>query len=337
MPTDFALKSISGISTPSAVPRSARGALQRGLALQREANIGGGVAADESRIALGLAAILLATALLSVNNVALVYYYRAGGTAEIMLISRYVVFVLVAGIGLMLAGRSLWVTRAVLRRVTLSGLIYAVGMIALLSAMERMDVSLAILTLYTFPIILMLLEAAVDRTMPGRGMLMCVVAAFLGLGTALEVYGTAPSPEGVAFATLAAACFAVTFFWNARYLSDVGTGPVTFYMKLTGFPLILAYASFSLTDIEMPVSQTQIVPWVVSLAGYLTAFAAMMAAVVWAGPGRSARLMNLEPLMTLGLAALILGEEFSLPRIVGTLIVVGAIVVAQQLERRRID
>ncbi len=53
------------------------------------------------------------------------------------------------------------------------------------------------------------------------------------------------------------------------------------------------------------------------------------------GGAPTAMLLNLEPVFVMFLAALLLGEELSLPRLLGSAMVIGAVVVSEAWRNRR--
>ena len=287
---------------------------------------------DPDTVLIGSLSIVLAAFLLSANNVAQVFYYQAGGTVAAMLLARYVLFVIAAGALMPLLGVSLRTGTQTLTGLAVSGTLYALAMVSLMLAIYRMDVSIAILTLYTFPIVLKLMEALADRRPPGIAIMVAAVAAFVGLAVALEVHQAELEVGGLAWASLASLCFAGTFFWNGRHLTEAGPGPVTFYMKLIGLPLIIAYAATRPEPVFPPVGPEAYIPFALSVGAYLLAFVAMVRGIGWAGAGRASQFMNLEPVFTMGFAALALGDALSTPRIAGAAIVIAAILIAQKFE-----
>ena len=69
---------------------------------------------------------------------------------------------------------------------------------------------------------------------------------------------------------------------------------------------------------------------------FTVSFIGMYKAVQWAGGAPTAMLLNLEPVFVMFLAALLLGEALSLPRLLGSAMVIGAVAVSEAWRNRKV-
>ncbi len=273
---------------------------------------------------------------LSVNNAAQSLYYDAGGTVPLMLLMRHILYIACCLVLFPLIGKCFAIGGPNFRAALVSGTIYAIGMTTLLAAFLYIPVSLVILTLYTFPILTALMDAAVKRHWPGIGQLVCLLMAFAGLAVALEVTTFAHDPLGIFLVTVTAFCFAAAFVWNGHKLADVDGTLVTFHMAIPGLVIMSVIAIFFGTgDFPLPDSATFAPMWI-ALIAYLVAFVTMFKGVEVIGPTPSAMIMNLEPVFTMMLAVVVLSEVLTPLRLLGAAIVLSAVLTSQWLATRRV-
>ena len=157
-----------------------------------------------------------------------------------------------------------------------------------------------------------------------------LLAAFLGLALALGVTFEQLDPRGVALVAGGALGIASSFVWMSRALGREDTMAVTFHMALSGCAIALA-ATLGLGALSLP--GPELLAWL-ALAGVLAGFAAgflgMFKGVSLIGPVRAATIMNLEPVATIGLAALILGERLTPLQLAGAAVVILAVALSQR-------
>ncbi|MBI1383846.1 MAG: EamA family transporter [Rhizobiales bacterium] len=278
---------------------------------------------------------LVAAFFLSVNNTAQGFYYAAGGTVAAMLVVRYVAYVVLASLVLLASGRPLFGERKHLLRALGSGLIYACGMIGLLGSFVRMEISLAILTLYTFPILLMILDAVADRRLPPTMAMLAAFGAFAGLGLALEVWKADLALDGILYASAASVCFAANFFVNARWLAGVPTTQVTLHMKASGLILMLVYSAMLANPLPVEVNPTLVIAGAAAVIAYLIAYVAMFRGIESGKAALTAGMLNLEPLITLAMAAVFLAEPLNGARLAGAVVVVASVLLLQHALTRQ--
>ncbi|BDP40224.1 hypothetical protein DAETH_01930 [Deinococcus aetherius] len=232
-------------------------------------------------------------------------------------------FGLVAAVLLPLAGRGLtWRERQPLLGV---GLIYAVATTLYFTALGRITAGTTSLLLYLAPAFVILFGWLAGRR-PDATRLGAVALAALGLGLVVGVPGAGDrDPLGLALAAGSGALYAAYLLASERWLAGVPSLASTGHMALVAgvyFALLAAGGG----TLHIPDTLTQ---WgvIVGMAVVATVVAvpALYGAVARLGAARASLVGTLEPLFTVLLAGLILGEALR-PAVLlgGSLILAGA-------------
>lgn len=206
------------------------------------------------------------------------------------------------------------------------GLVLGLNNLFINMAIEMMPVPVAILSFYTYPV-WTAIWAWLRRTEPFRiGSAFGVLLAFAGLGLTLGVAPEAPNLLGVVFGLLAAISWSAVMALSAAYLPDTNTHARTMYMlvsaSLAFVVLLLASGSFALPEGTKGIA---------ALAGLPFVYALGMVGMLWVtqglGPMRASFFMNIEPVSTLTLAAVFLGQSLTGLQLVGAALVIVSLVV----------
>ena len=216
-----------------------------------------------------------------------------------------------------------WISMAI--GVMFAGLIYC-----LFKAIEAVDVSTAILSYFTYPV-LTGIAASLLRVEPLRlkGAL-CAVAAFAGLAIMIGAHPAGLAAAGVAYG-IGAGCWRVAVLLTTRaYLVGADARLTTWYSMISSTAIFIA-VSLVVRNWNMPqtgIGWTSLI--VMSLAttsGILLIFISTMRI----GPFRTALILNLEPLTATVLSALVLGDAMTPLQGLGSAIMLGALVAFQLL------
>lgn len=285
-------------------------------------------------VLLGTLAVVAAAAGISFSSVLSPLAYAEGANALTLILLRFVGSVLVCGLWLKLSGQAFAIPRRVALVCLGAGLGYAGGSGLLLVSFETVPVSLAVLVFFTFPLLTMAWTALLERRWPLPLQLFCVLAAFGGLALMLGVDTSRLHPVGLTCAILAAFGVSSAFVWTGRAIPDIPSVLVTFHMSLVG--LGAAACVVLVGDFWSPPAPGGpgwlLVAGVV--AGFCLAFFGMFAGVQRIGALPAALLLNLEPVFTVTLALLLLGEQLSPPQLFGAAVVVLAVSLAQRAMAR---
>ena len=272
---------------------------------------------------IGLALSVLSSVSYGSAPVFVRFAYDAGAGPLSLLAVRYVVATLVIFVALRLGGRPLAMPEGRRFGGAIAGIFFAVMAYTYLVAIERIPVSLAALLVFTYPLPVVIMGRL--RGEPLRlPRMIAIVAAFIGLAVALGVEIGELDPIGVASATVCslAYAFAVFYFGDATRGADpvVVTLHAVATAALIFVPLAALDGSLRLPDTTLGL---------VGVAGvsitYLLGTLAFFAALVRIGPMKAALLAQLEPVVSILSAVLILQEQLSLVQGLGIALVLGAL------------
>lgn len=293
-----------------------------------------GAAAKEMSSGLGgVTLVAFAASVIGLSFVLARPVYDAGSNPLTVIALRYPATVLMLALALRLRGRSLVLARRELATSYGVGLAYFVATGSYLASIFYLPVSLAVLLFYSYPLLTVVFESLLQRRLPRPLDVAAFVAAFAGLALALEVSFAALDPRGIALALLGAVAAAGTFVWTGRALAAADMTVVTFHLSVCGsaVSIIALIASGSYAPPANGFTGWLVMAAVILLFG--VGFVAMFTGVKLIGALRTSMVMNLEPIATIALAVLILGEAFTLQQVAGAALVFGAIIVTQRRKR----
>jgi drug/metabolite transporter (DMT)-like permease len=196
-----------------------------------------------------------------------------------------------------------------------------------LGATQYIPVSLAVLIFYTCPFFVAIISKFTENEPVTITRLAAIILAFIGLSLALKAQFTADLQIlGIMFALMAAIGFASFITVSSLMLRTVDRQAVLLHSLAAGTLLFVLF--FVLTSgAEIIVTRAG---WLkVSGSGILVAFAyiTFFAGMKIIGPVKASMIMNIEPVLTIGLAAISLGERLSNSQLFGAVLVIGGIVL----------
>jgi drug/metabolite transporter (DMT)-like permease len=244
----------------------------------------------------------------------------------------------------LLAAAMLWALIALRRRalgslrgVALGGLLglcgYSVQAGLYFGAIERIDVSLASLILYTYPALVTIAAFALGRERATRRKLAALALA--SGGVALVVGGATGTIDWLG----AAMAFGCAVFYTGFILgSDRAastTSPLAFAASVaTGAALTFTVAAVASGGIH---ATGEGVMWVALIASISTVLPIVlfMAGLARVGPSTASIASTVEPVFTVALASTVLGETLGPVQLAGGALVIAAVVVLQLRSRAR--
>lgn len=202
-----------------------------------------------------------------------------------------------------------------------------------LGAIQYLPVSIAVLVLYIFPILVGLISRITEGERLGPTRIAALLLAFLGLGLALDLHTEIlPDWRGLGLAFLAASGMSIMVIGSSRVMRGADHSAVNLHL-MVGASLIFAILLLIGGGPSWPRTESG---WM-GLAGLLLTFAAgqlaLIAAIGRAGPILTATVMNLEPLITIALAVLFVGERLVPLQLAGAGLVVLAIFLMSRAGR----
>jgi drug/metabolite transporter (DMT)-like permease len=215
--------------------------------------------------------------------------------------------------------------RSLLGLVLLGGVGYTVESLCYFAALERISAGLTALLLYAYPALVVLLSAVFLRHRPSRVAVVCVAVS--AVGTALTI-GPVGGGQGVGVVLGLSAAVAYSAYIVISSRVTRGLAPFATAAVVTG-ACGLAYDGLALGQgAQLP---THAGAWAallgVALFGTVIAIVAFFAALTLLGPGDTAVVSTLEPVVSVVAAAVFLGETLTVVQLAGGALVVGAVVV----------
>jgi drug/metabolite transporter (DMT)-like permease len=272
---------------------------------------------------IGLACSVLSSVSYGSAPVFVRFAYEAGAGPLTVLAFRYVMATIVVLAALRLAGRSLAMPAGRPFGGAIAGIFFAVMAYSYLVAIQRIPVSLAALLVFTYPLPVALLGRL--RGEPLRWpRILAITAAFIGLAVALGVEIGELDLLGIASATVCSLAYAFGVF----YFGDATRGADPMVVTLHAVAIAaLIFVPLAALDGSLALPQTTL--GLVGVAGvsvsYLVGVLAFFAALVRIGPMKAALLAQLEPVVSILCAVLILQEQLSLVQGLGIAVVLGAL------------
>lgn len=280
--------------------------------------------------AVGALVTACAALALAMNNATVPLVYAAGANAPTLVFLRYVFFLAVLIVLLTVLGKGMRLAGVQYLHAAGAGAIAAIGSMGLLGSFALIPLSLAILISYLYPILTAMMTSLIERRLPSLWQIACLIAAFVGLGIALEIQNVTLNPLGIGLAFLSAIGFGGSFVWNRYGLANTDSTVASFHMGLAGL-LVTGLVLYLFVKFQAPRAddiQSWLLVGSISL-GFTLAFLGMYSGVQRIGATAAAMIMNLEPILTIALSVVVLGESLSLARIIGGGIVLAAVIASQ--------
>tara|TARA_B100000315_G_scaffold247816_1_gene277039 strand:+ start:322 stop:1293 length:972 start_codon:yes stop_codon:yes gene_type:complete len=255
--------------------------------------------------------------------------YKGGSDPLTMLTTRFILPVILVFFMLKSAGKPMLMKgRRNLAGIAL-GLLTVIYTFALLSAIDLLPVSIAILLFYLFPILTAFILAILGWGKLTPTMVISAIVAFLGLSLALAVKFNELDKVGIIFGLVSAFSFAIVCAISNRIMRGQDSLLGTFYIcavaTLTMIVVYLVSGKFNL-----PTSDAGWAGFIASHILYTAAIIGFFKSISMVGAAATTFFSNLEPIVVVGAGYVLLGQLISFWQMVGVAIVVCAIIYASR-------
>jgi drug/metabolite transporter (DMT)-like permease len=223
-----------------------------------------------------------------------------------------------------LNARAMWLSLGI-------GVLFAGNVFWLFKAIELVEVPVAILTYFAYPLLTGLAGAATGLDKLSWRGATAAVAAFLGLALMIGAHPGGVALAGIGFALAAASCRVVILLVTRAELAGADARLITWYSFLSASAIFILLA---LATSNWQAPQTAL-GWAAMITASIATTVAVFAVFVSTmriGPFRTALFMNLEPLLATIGSALFLGEVITPLQGLGGAVMIAAL-VAFQLRR----
>ena len=201
-----------------------------------------------------------------------------------------------------------------------------------MTSVTLIPVPLASLTFFAFPLMVGPLShlAGHERMTPLR--LVALAVGFAGLALLLGADLKDADPIGVAMAFGAGTCVAISFLLTRQISGSLGTLHITAIVT-TGCLAIFTVAT-AVEGLRLPSGELAWLGFMVNVLCYVVGLSSLYGAIALLGSVRVAVVGNMEPVISVVTAALLLGQVMGPWQMLGALVVLGGIVL-MQMERIR--
>ena len=202
------------------------------------------------------------------------------------------------------------------------------------SAVAFIPVTFTVLIVYTYPLMIVAYMMLVKRTVPGLLKGSSFFIAFAGLALALGPSFQILDWRGVSLALGAAVSIAALFISSATALSHSNLMAVVFYSHVGSVPIVIGNV-WLFGVVGLPTAE---IGWISHLGAavcYVLGIFLNFAAIKFSGPARTAMILNLEPIVAMVAAALLLGESLAAPQYLGSALVIGALMLSAWVDLAR--
>ena len=277
-----------------------------------------------------LFALITACGLGSITTQAKIFYADDGNALTLML-TRFVASTLVFGLIVMLQRKSFAVESAHRRSLLMLGLVWSGSMICYLLAVERISVSIAVLLLYLYPLLVVAYATLTRQLKPTPPLIAIFVAAFVGLYLALSGGEVRVNLLGILLGTLAGCGAAFTFVCGARVAPKMSPLVMTFWINATGLLMILPLMP---GELRFSASASGAIALGLATLLYLVAILSQFQALARLSAARAAFLLNLEPVVSILMARMLIGEQLNLLQYSGVLLVISMVILSLRFRLR---
>jgi drug/metabolite transporter (DMT)-like permease len=209
-----------------------------------------------------------------------------------------------------------------------------------LAAVQFIPVALAVIIFYTFPVLILLSAPVVEGHRPGLLTILIGLFAFAGLLIAIGPRFDTLDPRGITLAALASAGAALQAFSGraiARHLDPAAFGSLVHVaIWLPSLVIVLWLSGGEIRSLPGGGVTPSGYACLIALCFlYVGAYFFHMQSLKYAPASVVAPFFNLEPIVTIAVAALALGERLALNQYAGGAMVLAALVASSLLGARR--
>ncbi len=286
--------------------------------------------------------LLAIAAMMGANHVAARVAFNDGTAVATAVVCRSAVTAAVLGLLLWRQGPTRWPVGRQWPMLGAIGLLMGLQSLCLYAAVARLPVALALLAFNTFPLCAALWAWVLYGQRPSRQLLLAMPLLIVGLGLALDVLGAASGlgaqaqwqriGTGLAFSLAAAASFGLILILTQHEVAGVDARLRTATALALAACVALA-TSAAQASWQLPQTATGWSGLALLTVLYGTGITLLLAVLPRWGVVGNSPILNIEPVVALGLAWLLLGQNVSAIQLAGALLVVG-VVMALGLRRR---
>ena len=280
---------------------------------------------NTSNYKIGVIIALLSAVCFALSNTFAGLAYKGGVTPMTLSATRFFLpTILLLGI-LCVKGAPIIMSKKSGQIAIVLGVITIIYNIALLIAIERLPVPIAILIFFLFPIITGFVLTATGAEPFTITKTIGAVVALLGLALVLGVSFGQLDSLGILLATIGAIGLATVSVLSHHLIKGEDPRQAMLYMAATALAIMTVVMTIR-GEFYLPTNTDGWIGFLVSNILYAAGMITYFYAISMAGGSATTFFVNLEPLVVTGAAFLLLGQTLTPLQLLGVLIVVGALI-----------
>lgn len=234
-----------------------------------------------------------------------------------------------------LAGRRVAVRRRHLALLIAMILVSGGASYGYMTSVRTIPVPVASLVFFTFPLMVGPLAHLIGDERLTVRRLAALVVGFAGIALVLEGGLAHADPLGLALAFGGGTCVAISFQISRRLTVDIPPMALT---AIIASASAVGWGAFLLLhgEFDLPVTPTGWTGVIGNAIGYTVGLTCLFAAIQRLGAVRTAVAVNLEPVISVVFAGVVLGEALTGIQLVGGAVVLAGIALAQSERRSRV-
>lgn len=263
--------------------------------------------------------------------------YDEGSNAPTSLFVRFTLAGLLIW-GILLARRQVVRLPAhTIARLLAMGLLFSAGSVASFMSVERISASMAALIFYLYPVVVTAASTLLFRLHFSRARLGVLIASLVGCALTVNLESGDVNLAGVLLALLTVALYSSYVLLGSRVAAGIPALTSASWVMISAALLMLVAALTGILNAPLTTAISS-EGWLALLAlAFFSTFIAMtafLAGIARIDLFRAAILSTFEPIISVVLAALLLGERLTPLQAVGGAIIIGAALALQLVVRR---
>lgn len=259
--------------------------------------------------------------------------HEAGLAAPVSALLRALVLFALALVYVRLTRTDLSVPRQARLPVFFLGLTTGLLSLGYFGAVVFIPVSLAAIVFFTFPVLILAISVLRGDTRAGPGEWAVFATVFVGLVLVIGPETGGLDWRGVALAALTSLSAVGQFFAAYAVGRHLDARPAVLWSHVVVLPVLGVGLAVSGVEVRPAGAGAWAAAGVVCLA-YVVAYTSQVLALRSVAPARAGLYFNVEPVVTVGAAMLLLGERLGPLQILGAAMVLGALVRSSMADRR---
>ena len=268
------------------------------------------------------------------NNVFAVVSFEAGASPLTVITGRMIITLIALFLLMRSCGRQIALPGHDREFALGLGVLNGLMAYCLLSAFDKIQVGLAILVFYFYPLLTGLCAWITGQEKLTRGLLLGLIGGFAGLVIALEVTADISNLFGLLFAAAASLLMAANALLSSRILTPQNSMSVTLHMHIAS-ALIFVTAFIIVGDADLPQHTRGWASYFSVPIFYMIGVTAFFYGISCIGAVRASVIMNLEPIGSIALGFIVLGQILSPSQLIGATFVIVSLIGIKTLDGSR--